>query len=123
MKKFTKEFADFINKGNIFELATAVVIGNALKALIDSVVKELIMPLIALVSPSKQFESWTLLNFKIGIIIQAGLNFLIIGLVVFLIIKLMAKISLGKKPEVEEVTNTKEEILLTEIRDLLKEKK
>lgn len=121
MKKFSKEFMEFINKGNIFELATAVVIGNALKSLIDSVVQYLIMPLIAMVTPQKSFETWTVLNFKVGMILSAGLNFVIIGFVVFVIIKLM---SLLKKDEVveEKVIETEHQIL-SEIRDLLKDSK
>lgn len=109
MKKFSKEFLEFINKGNIFELATAVVIGGALKSFIDSVVQYFIMPIIALVTPSKNFESWTILNFKIGMIIQAGINFVIIGFVVFIIIKIMSIFK--KEPEVEVKTETSEEIL------------
>lgn len=120
MKKFGKEFAAFINKGNIFELATAVVIGNALKALIDAIVQYLIMPLIGKVTPKQGFESWVIFDLKIGLIIQAGINFIIIGLVVFIIIKIMAKFK-SKNEEEEVIVLDRNEILLAEIRDILKQ--
>lgn len=120
MKKFGKEFAAFINKGNIFELATAVVIGNALKALIDAIVQYLIMPLIGKVTPKQGFESWVIFDLKIGLILQAGINFIIIGLVVFIIIKIMAKFK-SKKEEEEVIVLDRNEILLAEIRDILKQ--
>lgn len=123
MKKFTKEFSEFINKGNVFELATGVVIGTALKSVIDAIVKYLIMPIIGLVSPKKAFDSWAIGQFKIGLILEAFINFIIIGLVVFILLKIMSFIKGDHKKEPEVEVIPQNEILLAEIRDLLKEQK
>lgn len=123
MKKLTKEFAEFINKGNVFELATGVVLGTALKSVIDAIVKYFIMPIIGLVSPKKTFENWQIYQFKIGLILEAVINFIIIGLVVFLILKILSflKKYVKKDQEIIKVEEKQEELLLEEIRDLLQE--
>lgn len=122
MKNFFKDFKDFLNKGSLLELATAVVMGGALKSVIDSLVKNLIMPLINLISPNKSFSEWSLkvqnATFSYGKIIESLINFVIIGFVVFIILKVMAKFS--NKKEDDEVLLTTSEKLLEEIRDLIK---
>ena len=121
MKKFYEEFKEFLSKGNLFELAIAFIVGASVKQVIDSLVKYLFMPLINFIAPSKSFEEWKLsignIVFHYGHILAALLNFLIIGLVAFIMLKALTKL---KKQEKEETKLTMDQELLVEIRDLLK---
>lgn len=128
MKKFFKEFKEFAVKGNMVELAIGIMIGTAFSAITNSLVKDIFMPFIGLLMNGIDFSA---LCYKIGeasinygLLIQAILNFLITAFVLFLMIKFIAK--LKKEPKEEVAAEVKEpEIpeevkLLTEIRDLLK---
>ncbi len=128
MKKFFNEFKEFAVKGNMVELAIGIMIGTAFSAITNSLVKDIFMPFIGLLMNGIDFSA---LCYKIGeasinygLLIQAILNFLITAFVLFLMIKFIAK--LKKEPKEEVVVEVKEpEIpedvkLLTEIRDLLK---
>ena len=106
MKKFLQEFKEFINRGNVVDMAVGIMIGAAFKAIVDSLVNEIISPLIGLVFKA-DFSSLALMifgvEFKYGAFIMAVINFLIIAFVLFLIIKLMNTLhSIGKKKEAEE---------------------
>lgn len=134
--KFFHDFKAFLFKQDIIALATAVIIAAALKTVINSVVDDVIMPfagfLLGGVDFSKQFisldgESYLSLEaareaeaavITYGNLIQAFINFIIIGLVVFLILRAYEKTK--KKKEVAPAMPPKEEILLTEIRDELR---
>jgi len=122
-----KEFRDFILRGNVIDLAVAFIIGAAFAAIISSLVKDIIMPLIGIIlggidfaGLSAQVGSATL---TYGKFIQAILYFLIVGLILFLVVKSYNAVSRKKKevapPPPPEPSA--EEKLLTEIRDLLKE--
>lgn len=129
-----QEFKKFIMKGNILDLAVAVVIGGAFRAIVNSLVNDLIMPLIGLVMGGKNVSELKYVieeaagdipevAFRYGAFIQSIIDFLIIAFTLFLIIKLVIKFQ--KKEEEAPAAPpepTKEETLLTEIRDLLKEK-
>ena len=128
MKKFFNEFKEFAVKGNMVELAIGIMIGTAFSAITNSLVKDIFMPFIGLLMNGIDFSA---LCYKIGeasinygLLIQAILNFLITAFVLFLMIKFIAK--LKKEPKEEVVVEVKEpEIpedvkLLSEIRDLLK---
>ncbi|PKL00352.1 MAG: large conductance mechanosensitive channel protein MscL [Tenericutes bacterium HGW-Tenericutes-1] len=112
MKKFFKEFGDFISKGNAFDLAVGIIIGGAFNKIIQSLVKDIIMPLISLIG-GKDFTLWyivlkgnptydpltgALLNasevvlLTYGNFIQAIIDFLIIAFAIFLAIKVMTKV-------------------------------
>ncbi len=103
MKKFFKEFRDFAMRGNVLDMAVGVVIGAAFKAIIDSVVNDLISPLIGLVFKS----DFSALVFQIGDVtigygafLTAVINFVIVAFVLFLIVKTANKAaSIRKKPE------------------------
>ena len=108
---FRKEFAEFINRGNVMDLAVGVVIGSAFTAIVNSIVNDMIMPLVSLIGGGFDFTSLTLEipNFfggeksaviKYGSFIQNVINFLIIALVVFLLIKGINRIR--RKGEKEE---------------------
>jgi large conductance mechanosensitive channel len=121
------EFKNFAFKGNVIDLAVGVIIGAAFGKIIDSLVKNLIMPLVSLVIPGDQ--SYTELvvplvggkNMPIGLFISDVVNFLIIALVLFLFIfKFLGWLTHAKKEEAAAPPPlTKEQELLTQIRDLL----
>ncbi|MDU6877624.1 large-conductance mechanosensitive channel protein MscL [Clostridium tepidum] len=132
MKKIIKEFKEFAVKGNAMELAIGVVIGSAFGKIVTSLVEDIIMPLVGLLIGGIDFTNLKFtMNFsekasvsiKYGNFIQAAVNFLIISFSIFLFIKLINKFK--KKEEVvkEEPKMSNEEVLLTEIRDLLRENK
>jgi large conductance mechanosensitive channel len=126
MKTFINEFKEFAIKGNVVDLAVAVIIGGAFRAIITSLVDDIIMPIVAAVFSIPDFSELSMAvngtPIMIGLFIQAIINFLIVALTIFLVVKLI--IRMKKKEEVPAASPipTTEEILLTEIRDLLKEK-
>ena len=123
-----KEFRDFILRGNVVDLAVAVVIGAAFKAIVDALVRDLITPLLAAIGGAPDFSAiqFTINGsaFLIGDFINNVVSFLIIaGVIFFLIVKPMnlfmaraARTTVDSAPPAP----TKEEILLTEIRDALR---
>ena len=121
-----KEFQDFINRGNVVDLAVAVIIGGAFGAIITSLVDDIIMPLIGVIIGGVDFASLAIqvgeASILYGSFIQAIVNFSIIAFVLFLIVRSFNKL---QKEEEEAPAAppepSPEETLLTEIRDLLKE--
>lgn len=85
------EFKEFINKGNVIDLAVALILGAAFSKIVDSIVNDIIMPIIAFAGGFKTIESLHAGPFTYGKLISAALNFLIIALVLFFIIKTMNK--------------------------------
>lgn len=119
---FVKEFKDFVMKGNVVDLAVAVVIGAAFGAIITSLVEDVITPL--LLTPALQaahVENLDQLKWgavKYGNFLSAILKFLVISLVLFLVIKAMN--SVIKKKEAAPAGPSSTDKLLMEIRDALK---
>ena len=133
-KKFFQEFKEFAMKGNIIDLAVGVVIGGAFNKIVSSLVKDVIMPLVGLLTGGVNFEYLTLVlkaeeggkpavTLNYGVFIQKVVDFLIIALSIFIMIKIINRLNRKKEEEkvVEEKKPSKEETLLTEIRDILKE--
>jgi large conductance mechanosensitive channel len=125
-----KEFKAFISKGNVVDLAVGIIIGTAFTAIVSSLVKDIIMPIIAMIIGNINFSTLMVkingTDFTYGNFIQAVVNFLIIAFVVFLLVKGISKLHRPKKEEEEPAPAPvvpREEVLLEEIRDLLKEKK
>ena len=120
-----KEFKEFISRGNMMDLAIVVIIGAAFTAIVNSLVKDLINPLIGLFIGKIDLSNLKFTigeaTFKYGSFLNAVINFLIIALVVFFLIKLVNKITPKKEVE-EDPAPTNEEIYLRQIRDLLQEK-
>jgi large conductance mechanosensitive channel len=124
-----EEFKNFAFKGNVIDLAVGVIIGAAFGKIVDSLVKQIIMPLIAVITPGKQtYVEWkAVVNGKevpYGIFLGDVVNFLIIALVLFIfIVKFLGWIMKSKKQEAAAPPPpNKQEVLLTEIRDLLKQR-
>ena len=122
---FFAEFKKFINKGNVIDLAVGVIIGGAFSTIISSLVDDMSMPIVGTVLAGINFKDfgiripWGNHPFiNIGNFIQAVIVFLITAMCVFLIVKLIGVFYKKEKPKPKP---TKEEELLTEIRDLLKE--
>jgi len=127
LRKFMNDFKAFAVKGNVMDLAVAVIIGGAFGAIVTSFVNDLVMPLIAALFAIPDFSGLAFnvngTPIMIGMFIQAVINFLVVALSIFVIIRLLARFKKKEeaKPSAAPVP-TREEILLTEIRDLLKEK-
>jgi len=117
-----KDFKAFVLKGNVLDLAIAVVLGAAFGAIVTSLVNDIIMPLVGIVLGGIDFAALSIqvgsATVLYGKFIQAIVNFLIIAFVIFLIVRAMVKL---KKQEAAAPPPgpTAEETLLTEIRDLL----
>jgi large conductance mechanosensitive channel len=81
------EFKEFIKKGNVVDLAVAVLIGSAFQKIVDSIVNDIIMPIIAFIGNFKNIESLAAGPFTYGKLIAAVLNFIIISAVLFIMVK------------------------------------
>ena len=126
-----KEFRDFINRGNVIDLAVAVIIGGAFGAIVSSLVNDIIMPLIGLLMGGVDFAGLAIevgdAQVMYGSFIQAVVNFLLIAFVLFLIVRGFTKLQESRAKKEESTPPpppepSPEEKLLAEIRDLLKEK-
>lgn len=128
MKNFIKEFKEFALKGNVVDLAIAVIIGGAFGKIVSSLVGDVLMPMIAAIFSVEKFAEITFnLNgtpIAIGMFIQALVDFLIIALILFITIKALSKLEPKKEVEEEKKEDTvpKDILLLQDIRDLLKNK-
>ncbi len=134
MKNFFEEFKKFISRGNVFDLAIAVVMGGAFSDIVTSLVNNIIMPLVGILV-GQTFSNLSIeLNGSVityGVFIQNVVNFLIIALCIFTTTKIANRIakkleeSKKKEKEKEAKEEKKEDeniLLLKEIRDLLKER-
>lgn len=105
MKKFFSEFKEFIMKGNVMDLAVAVIIGAAFQSIVTSLVDDLISPLLGLFTQMNfkdlklEFGGITLMY---GSFITAVINFLIMAFVIFLLLKVISKITSFRKKKPEE---------------------
>src|SRR5262249_5066547 len=122
-----KEFKEFISKGNVVDLAVAVVIGAAFALIVTSFVNNLLMPIIGLIFGGKQpsFDGYSLTingaDIRYGSFLSAVLNFLIIAFALFLVVKAFNRMQrLRRTEEEKDVEEATEVELLTEIRDLLR---
>jgi len=126
------EFRAFIRRGNVIDLAVAVIIGAAFNKIVTSLVGDVLMPVIGMATQgvdlaklSYDFQnpiSEEIVKVKYGAFVQAGIDFLIIAFCVFWLVKLVYAIHASKPEEPKPVELTTQEKLLTEIRDLLKAK-
>ena len=113
MKKngFWSEFRQFIAKGNVMNLAVGVIIGAAFQAITNSLVNDIISPVIGLFA-SADMSAWSVMiggaEIRYGAFLTAIINFLIMALVIFLLVKFLNRImAIGKKPEPKAEPTTK----------------
>lgn len=139
-----KEFKEFAMRGNVIDLAVGVIIGGAFGKIVNSIVNDIIMPPVgvliggvkftdlkyeiasAVIEKGKEVKPAVFLNY--GNFIQMVFEFIVITFSIFMVVKLMNKASNLRKKQEEEAANvappapSNEEVLLAEIRDLLKNK-
>ena len=127
-----KEFKEFAMRGNVLDLAVAVIIGAAFGKIVTSLVNDIVMPIISIILGGVSFADLKYVitpavgdleevAIRYGAFLQAVIDFLIIAIVIFIFVKIIT--SFKKKPvpvPVEVIMPTKEEMLLKDIRDLLK---
>ena len=130
--KIVKEFKEFISKGNVMDLAVGIIIGAAFKAIISSFVADILMPFISLIIGNVNISALKVvlrpaeadapeLALSYGLFIQSAIDFVIIAFVIFMFIKLVNRMKRKKEEEpLAPPAPTNEEVLLTQIRDLLK---
>ena len=152
MKKFFAEFKKFITRGNVVDMAVGVIIGDAFGKIVTSLVNDILMPPIGMLLGNVDFKDLKVnlaalkdaavsvvnegaapsepVYWNYGAFIQQIVDFTILAFCVFLLVKFMTRLSnLKKKEEAKPAAPaappapSKEEVLLTEIRDLLKDKK
>lgn len=124
MKNFFEEFKKFISKGNVLDLAVAVVVGGAFSSIVTSLVDDIIMPLIGIIVGDNFSSLYLNLNGSFiyyGAFIQSVVNFIIIAFCVFVVVKIANKFI--KKKEEAPKKKADDIVLLEEIRDLLKKNK
>ena len=145
-KGLIAEFKEFIMRGNVLDMAIGVIIATAFGAITNSLINNIIMPLIGMLFGGLDLSKWDIVlspaeldeagevvkeanMLGIGTFITTIINFILIALVVFAIVKAMNKVNNMRKKEEEEAAEEEEpepsaeEKLLTEIRDLLQDKK
>lgn len=119
------EFKEFISRGNVVDMAVGLIVGSAFTAIVTSLVNDIFTPLIGIVIGGIGFGNISVTvgsaTLAIGNFIQAIINFLLTALCVFIVVKVMN--TFRKKKEETPPKPSNEEVLLTEIRDLLKEQK
>ena len=136
-KGFFAEFREFLSRGNVLDMAIGVVMGAAFKTIIDALVNGILMPVIGLIFNTESLADYAIqigdATIAYGTLIDSVIDFVLIGLFIFIIVKVMntyhekmEKLRKAKQKEEEEEEAakepepSKEELLLTEIRDLLK---
>lgn len=122
-----KEFRDFAMKGNVIDLAVGVIIGGAFGKIVSSLVSDIVMPLLGLILGGVNFTGLSVTVgssiIKYGQFLQNVVDFVIIAFSIFIVVKGLTKLQKSKKETPKpEPKPSKEELLLTEIRDLLKNK-
>lgn len=121
-----KEFRDFAIKGNMVDLAIGVIIGAAFGGIVSSLVDDVFMPIIGILIGGIDFSGIALIvgsaSINVGLFINAVVKFLIIAFVLFMVVKGInsLKREAAKEPVETTPAPSREEVLLTEIRDLLR---
>ncbi len=142
MKRYIREFKEFAVKGNVIDLAVAVIIGGAFGKIVSSLVADVVMPLVGFIIGGVDFTNWKwtikqavldgsdailkpAITMNLGTFLQNIFDFIIIALVIFLMVKIIGRLKkqLIKEEAAGEVAPaplTKDQEILIEIRDLLK---
>lgn len=129
-----KEFKEFALKGNVMELAVGVIIGGAFGKIVTSLVNDMIMPILSILTGGVNFSDLKIVlhpatkkaaevALHYGAFLQSMIDFFIIAFAIFLFMKAFNSVRRGKGESEEKISSSKDVELLTEIRDLLKEQK
>ena len=127
MKGFISEFKTFIARGSVMDMAVGVIVGGAFKTIADSLTNDILMPLLGILVNRVSFADLSVnvggAVLTYGNFIQAVLNFLITAFAVFCLVKAINRFHRKKEAAPKAPPPpSREEVLLTEIRDLLKER-
>lgn len=124
-KGIVTEFKEFISKGNVLDMAVGLIIGSAFTAIVTSLVNDIFTPLIGMIIGGINFAGISVTvgsaTLSIGLFLQAIINFLLTAICVFIVVKTINRFRRKKEEKPAPPKPSKEELLLTEIRDLLKE--
>lgn len=127
MKSFVREFRTFVSRGNVIDLAVGVIIGSAFSAITTSLVNDIVMPILGIFTSQITMSDLSLTVggavITYGNFIQAVLNFLVMSFIVFCMVKAINRFHKKEEAPKAPPKPSNEEVLLTEIRDLLKERK
>ena len=115
MKAFIKEFKEFISRGSVMDMAVGVIIGGAFTAIVTSLVNDILMPVLSLITGGLDFTSLCIVlgegenaaTLNYGAFIAAIINFLLIAFVIFLLVKMINNFSRKKKDEEPAPVTTK----------------
>jgi large conductance mechanosensitive channel len=118
-----KEFRDFLSRGNVVDLAVAVIIGAAFNEIVNSLVADIFTPLIGMIMGGVNFSGLAIqvgnASITYGNFIQAIIDFLLTAFAVFMFVKAYNRFRRKEEKKEEVVEDTREVVLLTQIRDLL----
>lgn len=126
MKTFLEDFKTFLMRGNVLDLAVAVIVGAAFNAVVQSLTNDVLLPFLAAVGGQPSFNDLTFSVgdgvIRYGTFITQVLNFVIIAFTVFVVVRLFTRLQqLRRREPVEDAAELSDEArLLTEIRDLLR---
>jgi len=124
--KIISEFKEFALKGNMIDLAVGVVIGSSFNAVVTSIVNDIFMPLVGAIIGGKDFSNLSIKIgesvVKYGALIQNIVNFLIVAVCLFMVVKVMNALRRKKEEPEQEEKKPDDIVLLEEIRDALKKR-
>ncbi|GAB4109112.1 MAG: large-conductance mechanosensitive channel protein MscL [Phycisphaeraceae bacterium] len=128
-----REFKAFAVRGNVVDMAVGIVIGTAFGKIVNSLVSDVIMPPLGVVTRGMDFSSWSIVlqhadpetntpevMLQLGVFLDHVANFIVVAAAMFAVVKVMNRVKM-KEEKAPTVTPPKQEVLLEEIRDILKE--
>ena len=125
--KALNEFKEFISRGNVLDMAVGVIVGGAFGKIVSSIVDDILMPLVGIAIGGHDFSGLSIkvkdATITYGVFIQNVIDFLIVAACIFVIVKVVGKLTAKKEEVVEVIEEPKKDdqvVLLEEIRDLLK---
>lgn len=126
-KKFKEEFSAFISRGNVVDMAVGVIIGGAFTAIVNSLVNDILMPIVGICLGGSDFSNLMITigeaEIKYGSFIQAVVNFLIVALVIFTIVKTINSLKKKEEPKKEEEKPAEDPADIKLLKEILEELK
>ncbi len=124
---FVGEFKEFLIRGSVIDLAIGIIIGGAFSKIVTSLVADILTPVISFFTGGADMSNWNVVlregvTLNYGMFIQAVIDFVLIAFLIFWLIKMVNRLRRKQEEAAPPPSPSKEEALLTEIRDLLKTK-